>query len=273
MSSDRFDEFDVDEERVAVAGADVGADDRVREKIRIAALAERSPSAALEAVNRTVLYEFAGTISAILAVYDRARGTLTYAAAGHPPPFLELPGGLVRRLPFGGLSLGAEPAIGSADWTFTIPAGGRVVFSNGDVERSDFVLARTAPVSEYTFSATPLAAPIARAVVAHEIAALPLDEERRYGILVAVGEAIANAVEHAYRDCHAFVDRVAIVTAHDRRGSPWKRRLTRDRSSNAPSGSSSAASSAAASPAAPDERAARSRARRACPRDSGTRSR
>ncbi|MGC1381978.1 MAG: SpoIIE family protein phosphatase [Candidatus Baltobacteraceae bacterium] len=61
------------------------------------------------------------------------------------------------------------------------------------------VLSRHDPVASYAFSAVPVAAPIARAIVQREIEPLALDSERRFGILVAVGEAVANAVEHAYR--------------------------------------------------------------------------
>jgi len=61
------------------------------------------------------------------------------------------------------------------------------------------LLSRSAPVASYTFSAVPVVAPIARAILEHEIAMLDLDADRRFGLVVAVGEAIANAVEHAYR--------------------------------------------------------------------------
>jgi serine phosphatase RsbU (regulator of sigma subunit)/anti-sigma regulatory factor (Ser/Thr protein kinase) len=61
------------------------------------------------------------------------------------------------------------------------------------------VLTRHTPVFEYVFSALPVVSPIARAIVGQTIAPLQLSEERAFGVLVAVGEAIANAIEHAYR--------------------------------------------------------------------------
>ena len=61
------------------------------------------------------------------------------------------------------------------------------------------LISREAPVASYTFSAVPVVAPIARAILEHEIAALDLNADRRFGLVVAVGEAIANSVEHAYR--------------------------------------------------------------------------
>lgn len=74
---------------------------------------------------------------------------------------------------------------------------------NGGSNRDDaaaLFLSRVAPVQAYLFSAVPAASSLARAIVADEIAALGIAGERRFGIFVALGEAIANAVEHAYGD-------------------------------------------------------------------------
>ncbi|HEY1884215.1 MAG TPA: SpoIIE family protein phosphatase [Candidatus Cybelea sp.] len=62
------------------------------------------------------------------------------------------------------------------------------------------LLSRTAPVSTYLFSAVPIAAPIARAIVERDIEPLGVDGERRFDLLIALGEAVANAIEHGYRD-------------------------------------------------------------------------
>ena len=72
---------------------------------------------------------------------------------------------------------------------------------NGHSNRDDaaiLFLTRTAPVETYLFSAVPVVATIARAIIGDELAALGIEHERRFGILVALGEAIANAIEHAY---------------------------------------------------------------------------
>ncbi len=72
---------------------------------------------------------------------------------------------------------------------------------NGHSNRDDaaiLFLSRTAPVESYLFSAVPVVATIARAIVADELTALGIEHDRRFGILVALGEAIANAIEHAY---------------------------------------------------------------------------
>ncbi len=49
------------------------------------------------------------------------------------------------------------------------------------------------------FSAIPLAAPMTRALLHRLCDELGIDEARRFALITAVGEAVANAVEHAYR--------------------------------------------------------------------------
>jgi anti-sigma regulatory factor (Ser/Thr protein kinase) len=52
------------------------------------------------------------------------------------------------------------------------------------------------------FSAIPLAAPMTRALLHRFCDEYDIDEGRRFALITAVGEAIANAVEHAYRGEH-----------------------------------------------------------------------
>jgi anti-sigma regulatory factor (Ser/Thr protein kinase) len=254
VGGDWYDAFTLADGRIALSVGDVGGHGldaavimgEVRQAIRTAAVGAESPAAVLEYVNGVIAFrESIGMVTAIFGVYDPELSQLSYAVAGHPPPILALAGGLVRHLPGGGLPLGCAPSIESCDWSFTIPAAGRVIFyTDGLVEnerdvlageerflevvgsldsdpgadpaatvqdrvfkgaanRDDaavFVLSRFAPVPCYTFSAVPIVAPIVRAIVEHEIDNLPFAQERRFGILVAVGEAVANAIEHAYRD-------------------------------------------------------------------------
>jgi anti-sigma regulatory factor (Ser/Thr protein kinase) len=49
------------------------------------------------------------------------------------------------------------------------------------------------------FSAIPLAAPIVRSLLHRFCDAHAIDQQRRFSLITAVGEAVANAVEHAYR--------------------------------------------------------------------------
>lgn len=257
VGGDWFDAFSLPDGRIAISVGDVAAHGldaavimgEVRQAIRTAAVSAASPAAVLDCVNRFVApRESIGIVTAIFGVYDPQASTLAYAVAGHPPPLLALPDGLVRRLPAGGLPLGCVETLGARDWTFTLPAGAHALFytdgliENGrdpvsgeqrllEVVRGLFccarseapendpamavqdrifrgasnrddaavlLLSRSDPVGCYTFSAVPIAAPIARAIVEREISHLCIDDERRFGVLVAVGEAIANAIEHAY---------------------------------------------------------------------------
>lgn len=109
--------------------------------------------------------------------------------------------------------------------------------SNRD-DAAVFVLTRTAPVPHYVFPALPLASPIARAIVEQAIRPLQLSNDRQFGVLVAVGEAIANAVEHAYRGSppglirmEIAIDSLAlVVTVEDYgRWRPFVRREERGR--------------------------------------------
>lgn len=78
------------------------------------------------------------------------------------------------------------------------------------------VLAREADASPYIFSAVSAAAPISRAIVADELELFDLEEERRFGVLVAVGEAVANTIEHAYREDEPGL--IRLETARDEAG-------------------------------------------------------
>jgi serine phosphatase RsbU (regulator of sigma subunit)/anti-sigma regulatory factor (Ser/Thr protein kinase) len=86
---------------------------------------------------------------------------------------------------------------------------------NGSANRDDtavLFLSRIAPVPYYVFSALPLTASLARAIVNDEMEPLGIQPEQRFGILVAVGEAIANAIEHAYRDGSPGLIRLELST-------------------------------------------------------------
>lgn len=74
---------------------------------------------------------------------------------------------------------------------------------SGTPNRDDaavLVLARTAPSPYYCFTAVPVTAAISRAIIADELERRGIANERRFGVTVALGEAVANAIEHAYRE-------------------------------------------------------------------------
>jgi len=64
-----------------------------------------------------------------------------------------------------------------------------------------------------TFSAVPLAAPIVRHALRRFIEASGLDAEKSFALQTAVGEAVANAVEHAYRETTGLIHVRTVLTA------------------------------------------------------------
>jgi len=54
------------------------------------------------------------------------------------------------------------------------------------------------PVLDTQLHAVPEAAALARTALRRFLCALPLSPERQFDVLVAAGEAIVNAIEHAY---------------------------------------------------------------------------
>jgi anti-sigma regulatory factor (Ser/Thr protein kinase) len=97
----------------------------------------------------------------------------------------------------------ADPALALQDRIFSN-------VSNRD-DAAVLVLARTAPVPYYVFSAVPVVAVLTRAIVARRLNELGVEGERRFGVLVALGEAIANAIEHAYRDSQPGLIRLELT--------------------------------------------------------------
>jgi serine phosphatase RsbU (regulator of sigma subunit)/anti-sigma regulatory factor (Ser/Thr protein kinase) len=271
VGGDWFDAFALPNGRVAVSIGDVAGHGleaavimgEVRQAIRTAAVAADSASSVLDYVNRIfLLRQSLGIVTSVFAIYDPATSELRYACAGHPPPLLALANGPVRPLPAGSLPLGCRDELASHEWTFTVPAGGHVVFyTDGLVEndrdlmggerrlldavrgllsertatqeeltdpalalqdrifrnvsnRDDaavLVLSRLARVPYYVFSAVPVVATLTRSIVAAKMNELGIEGERRFGVLVALGEAIANAIEHAYRDSEPGLIRLELT--------------------------------------------------------------
>jgi serine phosphatase RsbU (regulator of sigma subunit)/anti-sigma regulatory factor (Ser/Thr protein kinase) len=85
----------------------------------------------------------------------------------------------------------------------------------------------------FTFTALPLAVPLVRRSLERFAEQLGLDEDRRFSLLAASGEAIANAVEHAYPGPPGLVrvqanlhDDVLLVSIED--DGKWKPAQRRD---------------------------------------------
>jgi len=89
----------------------------------------------------------------------------------------------------------------------------------------------------FTFTALPLAVPLVRRSLERFAEQLGLDEDRRFSLLTASGEAIANAVEHAYLGTTGLVrvhaqlhDDTLLVTIEDEgKWKPAQRREERGR--------------------------------------------
>jgi serine phosphatase RsbU (regulator of sigma subunit)/anti-sigma regulatory factor (Ser/Thr protein kinase) len=82
--------------------------------------------------------------------------------------------------------------------------------SNRD-DAAVLLLSRSAPAPYYLFSAVPVATVLSRGIVGETLDRIGATGERRFGVLVALGEAIANAVEHAYRDGEPGLIRLEIA--------------------------------------------------------------
>ena len=82
----------------------------------------------------------------------------------------------------------------------------------GDRENTDDVATLTLSVAprlpdkfSYTASAIPMAAPLVRHALTTWLEGVRIGEERVYAVLTAVGEAVANAVEHAYPNASGLI--------------------------------------------------------------------
>ena len=84
----------------------------------------------------------------------------------------------------------------------------------------------------FTFSALPMAVPLVRRSLERFAHGVGLDDDHRFSLLTAVGEAVANAVEHAYVGppglvrVHAHAGESLVVTIEDE--GKWKPAQRRD---------------------------------------------
>jgi anti-sigma regulatory factor (Ser/Thr protein kinase) len=86
------------------AAATMGA---VRQAIRGAAEVVPDPVRILNAADRTLQkMQPEGIVTAFLGIIEPVTGTITYASAGHPPPFVRHPDGAIERLHGSGMPLG-----------------------------------------------------------------------------------------------------------------------------------------------------------------------
>jgi anti-sigma regulatory factor (Ser/Thr protein kinase) len=115
----------------------------------------------------------------------------------------------------------------------------RRIFNNG-VRNTDDAATLTVSAEDvvtrtftFTFTAVPLAVPLVRRSLARYAERLGIDGERTFAILAATGEALANAVEHAYAGTPGLVhvraelqDEVLTIVVEDE--GKWKPAQRRD---------------------------------------------
>jgi PAS domain S-box-containing protein len=118
VGGDWYDAFRLTDGRVVLSVGDVMGSglsaavtmSSVRQAIRGAAQIFPDPCAVLDAADRALRSERPEAIvTAFLAIFDPITGTLGYASAGHPAPFLRDAAGAIRELGGSGLPLGLRP--------------------------------------------------------------------------------------------------------------------------------------------------------------------
>jgi len=113
----------------------------------------------------------------------------------------------------------------------------RVFADNENTDDVAMLTIATADVRDsefgFTFTALPMAVPIVRRSLDRFAQGIGLDSDRRFSLLTATGEAIANAVEHAYsvtpglvRVQASLLDDQLLVTIEDE--GKWKPAIRRD---------------------------------------------
>jgi GAF domain-containing protein/anti-sigma regulatory factor (Ser/Thr protein kinase) len=78
----------------------------LRHVLRGVAQIDADPITILDAADKTLRAEHGRMVTAFVGVLDPVTLALTYASAGHPPPYLRTPDGAIRQLPCSGLPLG-----------------------------------------------------------------------------------------------------------------------------------------------------------------------
>ena len=166
IGGDWYDAFRVAETRLVLTIGDVSGSGleaavtmaSVRQSLRSLSQVDPSPAAMLDLADRALRNEDPNAlVTAFVLVYDLATRRLTYASAGHPPPFVRDPDGSVRALHEPDLPLGLREGIGPGSRATTLEPGSAVVlYTDGvteaqrnaiDGERRLIAALRDAPTS------------------------------------------------------------------------------------------------------------------------------
>jgi anti-sigma regulatory factor (Ser/Thr protein kinase) len=243
----------------------------LRRILRESSLTGDSPRTALERANAALLARRGlpprPRLAALVGIIDERTATLSYAATACAAPYVVTSDGEATALPSSARRLGAARDLELDDWTFSLPPGSAAVIAAGAPNAAELddalpavVAATSSPARTFVerlsandaaaaivfsvaddvddafrfeFTAVPLAVPLLRRALARYLERCGFSADERYPILLAVGEAAANSVEHAY------VERPGVVRVTARRAGGslvidvcdrgrWKPAVTRD---------------------------------------------
>ena len=137
VAGDFYDFFSLPDGRCGLVLADVSGKGApaalymamTRSLIRSEASRHTNPSAVLTEVNRRLLRDSSNEmfVTVFYAILDPVPRSLTYANAGHDPPFLRRASGGVERLPYGGLIMGIFEQLTLTDETLNLESGDTLV--------------------------------------------------------------------------------------------------------------------------------------------------
>lgn len=136
IGGDWYDVFVLGDDRIVVSigdvtghglGAAVNAG-RIRESILATAIDVHDPAQILRKVDRLVQFHDSTVATALVAIVDPKRLTMTYASAGHPSPIVAAPHSRAQLLPYGTLPLGVSRTSEYESHGAMLEPGGVVAF-------------------------------------------------------------------------------------------------------------------------------------------------
>jgi PAS domain S-box-containing protein len=150
IGGDWYDAFPLPDGRIVVSIGDVTGRGlqaavimaKMRQSLETLTYFERDPARLLEAADVTLRrIDGDAIVTALVGVLDPARGTFSYATAGHPPPILATPDGDMVKLPGRGLPLGLRGDFETPTTTVRLPDGALIVlFTDGLIEATHDIL-------------------------------------------------------------------------------------------------------------------------------------